>query len=33
MFMGRLVEFGPSGEFFASPRLKQTRDYLTGRFG
>ena len=33
MFLGRLIEFGPTSEFFANPRLKRTRDYVTGRFG
>jgi phosphate transport system ATP-binding protein len=33
MFLGRMVEFGPTSDFFASPRLKRTRDYVTGRFG
>jgi phosphate transport system ATP-binding protein len=33
MFLGRMIEFGPTSEFFSSPRLKRTRDYVTGRFG
>ncbi len=33
MFLGRMIEFGPTGEFFSNPRLKRTRDYVTGRFG
>ena len=33
MFLGRMVEFGPTADFFANPRLKRTRDYVTGRFG
>jgi len=33
MFLGRMVEFGPTADFFASPHLKRTRDYVTGRFG
>ncbi|QKS01343.1 phosphate ABC transporter ATP-binding protein [Sphingomonas sp. CL5.1] len=33
MFLGRMVEFGPTEEFFAAPKLRRTRDYVTGRFG
>jgi phosphate transport system ATP-binding protein len=33
MFLGRMVEFGPTEALFASPKLKRTRDYVTGRFG
>ena len=33
MFMGELVEIGPSGEIFTSPRNRRTDDYITGRFG
>ena len=33
MFLGHMIEFAPTPEFFASPRLKRTRDYVTGRFG
>lgn len=33
MFLGRMIEFGPTAEFFSNPRLKRTRDYVTGRFG
>ncbi|WEK42164.1 MAG: phosphate ABC transporter ATP-binding protein [Candidatus Sphingomonas colombiensis] len=33
MFLGRMIEFGPTEEFFAAPKLKRTRDYVTGRFG
>jgi phosphate transport system ATP-binding protein len=33
MFLGRMIEFGPTNDFFANPRLKRTRDYVTGRFG
>lgn len=33
MFLGRMVEFGPTGEMFANPRNPQTQDYITGRFG
>ena len=33
MYLGRLVEFGPTEGIFLSPRLKETEDYVTGRFG
>ncbi len=33
MYLGRLVEFGPTDEIFLQPRLKETEDYVTGRFG
>src|ERR1700761_728655 len=33
MFMGELVEIGPSSEIFTSPKSRKTDDYITGRFG
>ncbi len=33
MYLGRLVEFGPTGELFTKPSRKETEDYITGRFG
>ncbi len=33
MFMGELVEIGPSSQIFTSPRERKTDDYITGRFG
>ncbi len=33
MYMGELVEIGPSGELFTSPKNRRTDDYITGRFG
>jgi phosphate transport system ATP-binding protein len=33
MFMGELVEIGPSGQIFTSPQHRRTDDYITGRFG
>jgi phosphate transport system ATP-binding protein len=30
---GVLVEYGPTGELFTSPKDKRTEDYITGRFG
>jgi phosphate transport system ATP-binding protein len=33
MYLGELVEIGPSSEIFTSPRNRRTDDYITGRFG
>jgi len=33
MFLGRLIEFGPTREMFSTPRAKRTADYIGGRFG
>ncbi|HUP59479.1 MAG TPA: phosphate ABC transporter ATP-binding protein PstB [Thermoanaerobaculia bacterium] len=33
MYLGRLVEYTPTSEMFLKPALKQTEDYITGRFG
>jgi phosphate transport system ATP-binding protein len=33
MYMGELVEIGPSNEIFTSPKQRKTDDYITGRFG
>jgi phosphate transport system ATP-binding protein len=32
-YMGRLIETGDTETLFTRPRLKQTEDYITGRFG
>jgi phosphate transport system ATP-binding protein len=32
-YMGKLIEFDTTNTIFTSPRLKQTEDYVTGRFG
>ncbi len=32
-YLGRLVETGPTGEIFTTPRKQETEDYITGRFG
>jgi phosphate transport system ATP-binding protein len=32
-FQGRLVEAGPTDAIYTRPRIKQTEDYITGRFG
>ena len=33
MYLGELVEFGPTNKMFMNPAKKQTQDYITGRFG
>lgn len=33
MYMGDLIEFGPTNSLFLKPKQKQTEDYITGRFG
>ncbi|HEX6016492.1 MAG TPA: phosphate ABC transporter ATP-binding protein PstB [Burkholderiaceae bacterium] len=33
MYLGDLIEFGPTAELFMKPRRKETEDYITGRFG
>ena len=33
MYLGRLVEFGSTAQIFQNPRLKETEQYVTGRFG
>ena len=33
MYLGDLIEFGPTGELFMKPKRKDTEDYITGRFG
>ncbi len=32
-YEGRIVEFGETRQIFTNPRMKQTEDYITGRFG
>jgi phosphate transport system ATP-binding protein len=32
-YQGRIVEFGPTEMIFTKPKMKQTEDYVTGRFG
>ena len=31
--IGKLVEFGPTGQIFSNPQDRRTEDYITGRFG
>jgi phosphate transport system ATP-binding protein len=33
MYLGRLVEYGPTNTLFLNPHLKETEAYVTGRFG
>jgi phosphate transport system ATP-binding protein len=33
MYMGQLVEIGPTGQIFTAPKNRRTDDYVTGRFG
>ncbi len=33
MYLGRLIEYGPTRDIFTKPMLKETEDYVTGRFG
>ena len=33
MYLGELVEFGPTDTIFLKPKRKETEDYITGRFG
>ena len=33
MYLGELVEFGPTDELFTRPATQRTSDYITGRFG
>ena len=33
LYLGRLIEFGPTRNIFNNPTEKQTEDYITGRFG
>jgi phosphate transport system ATP-binding protein len=32
-FQGRLIETGPTDQLYTRPQMKQTEDYITGRFG
>ena len=33
MYLGRLVEYGPTATLFSSPKLSETGDYVAGQFG
>jgi phosphate transport system ATP-binding protein len=33
MYLGRVIEYGPTSDLYTKPVLKETEDYITGRFG
>ncbi len=33
MYLGRVIEYGPTQDIFTKPNVKDTEDYVTGRFG
>ena len=33
MYLGELIEYGPTNKLFTTPSDKKTQDYITGRFG
>jgi phosphate transport system ATP-binding protein len=33
MYLGRLIEYGATDTVFTGPKVQQTNDYVTGRFG
>jgi phosphate transport system ATP-binding protein len=33
MYLGEMIEFGPTGALFLKPQKQDTEDYITGRFG
>ncbi len=33
MYLGEVIEFGPTTKIFMNPEKRQTQDYITGRFG
>jgi phosphate transport system ATP-binding protein len=33
MYLGELIEFDDTGAMFTHPKMRQTEDYITGRFG
>jgi phosphate transport system ATP-binding protein len=33
MYLGELIEFDVTDNIFIKPKMKQTEDYITGRFG
>ena len=33
MYLGRLIEYGPTPDIFTKPILRETESYVTGRFG
>ena len=33
LYVGELIEFGPTERMFTAPKNKRTEEYLTGKFG
>lgn len=33
MYLGNVIEYGPTSDLFLNPHVKETQDYITGRFG
>jgi ABC-2 type transport system ATP-binding protein len=33
MYLGRMLEYSKTDDLFTNPRVKETEDYITGRFG
>jgi phosphate transport system ATP-binding protein len=33
MYLGELIEMDETDQLFLKPKIKQTEDYITGRFG
>ncbi len=33
MYLGRVIEYGPTNVLFTNPHVQDTQDYITGRFG
>jgi phosphate transport system ATP-binding protein len=33
MYLGRVIEYGPTVDIFTKPHCRETEDYVTGRFG
>lgn len=33
MYLGEMIEFGLTDQLFIKPKMKETEDYITGRFG
>ena len=33
MYLGELIEYGPTEQIFQAPKNKRTEDYITGRYG
>jgi phosphate transport system ATP-binding protein len=33
LYMGEVIEYGPTNELFTNPREERTEAYITGRFG